>query len=392
MTRLSDPFDPAFLQAFGISRLGDITGLDTLGIPVWFAVRPNARSLSVSQGKGLSEYQAKISAVMESIEGAVAEQTRQHVVNFASINDMERSGGAIVPLAELARVHAAKLDRDAERAWVEGRSLVTGAPVSAPYELVGLDMRMKFPWDRESFQMTSQGLGAHFDRDLALRHALLELTEQDGSVSLDMFGLMDGRIREVTGYEGADARLDAALALLRSAGQEMRFLSLPGRFGLPVIAAVMSRKVGGRSGQLERTPGGTSCRLTIHDAMVSALLEAAQSRLTDIAGSRDDIPADRYRKHSKGMITQSCKTISLSDLQKQYAQGPVRDDPDWRQIVDKLLAAGAGDVWMFDLKTPVEGVHVVRVLASGLEASGGIFDEIPASSFLFRPESMGEPV
>ena len=37
----------------GITRLGNVTGLDRIGIPVVVAVRPNSRSVSVSQGKGL---------------------------------------------------------------------------------------------------------------------------------------------------------------------------------------------------------------------------------------------------------------------------------------------------------------------------------------------------
>ncbi len=71
-------FDPELLRRFGITRVGDVTGLDIVGIPVWFAVRPNSRGLSVSQGKGLVPAQARLSAVMEAIEGAVAEDTRRH--------------------------------------------------------------------------------------------------------------------------------------------------------------------------------------------------------------------------------------------------------------------------------------------------------------------------
>jgi ribosomal protein S12 methylthiotransferase accessory factor YcaO len=46
----------------GITRLGNITGLDRIGIPVAIAVRPNSRSVSVSQGKGLELPQALASA------------------------------------------------------------------------------------------------------------------------------------------------------------------------------------------------------------------------------------------------------------------------------------------------------------------------------------------
>src|SRR5713226_979938 len=58
----------------GITRLGNITGLDRIGIPVAVAVRPNSRSVSVSQGKGLDLPQAMASALMEACEGFHAEE------------------------------------------------------------------------------------------------------------------------------------------------------------------------------------------------------------------------------------------------------------------------------------------------------------------------------
>src|SRR5215470_16618299 len=62
------------MAAFGITRLGNITGLDRIGIPVAVAVRPNSRSVSVSQGKGLELPQAMASALMEACEGFHAEE------------------------------------------------------------------------------------------------------------------------------------------------------------------------------------------------------------------------------------------------------------------------------------------------------------------------------
>ncbi|TGV60738.1 hypothetical protein EN803_38435, partial [Mesorhizobium sp. M2D.F.Ca.ET.160.01.1.1] len=37
----------------GITRVANVTGLDRIGIPVVMVCRPNARSLAVSQGKGI---------------------------------------------------------------------------------------------------------------------------------------------------------------------------------------------------------------------------------------------------------------------------------------------------------------------------------------------------
>src|SRR5262245_10838905 len=46
-----DRIKPHF-ASLGITRLGEITGLDSLGIPVALATRPNSFSLSVNLGKG----------------------------------------------------------------------------------------------------------------------------------------------------------------------------------------------------------------------------------------------------------------------------------------------------------------------------------------------------
>ena len=50
------------LPQLGITRLANVSGLDTIGIPVVMSVRPLSRSLSVSQGKGLDLDSAKVSA------------------------------------------------------------------------------------------------------------------------------------------------------------------------------------------------------------------------------------------------------------------------------------------------------------------------------------------
>jgi ribosomal protein S12 methylthiotransferase accessory factor YcaO len=37
---------------FGITRVADVTGLDCIELPVFMAVRPHSRGVSVAQGKG----------------------------------------------------------------------------------------------------------------------------------------------------------------------------------------------------------------------------------------------------------------------------------------------------------------------------------------------------
>ena len=60
---------PLIWDTFGISRVANITGLDNINIPTYTAIRPLSKLVTTSQGKGITHDLAKISAIMESIEG-----------------------------------------------------------------------------------------------------------------------------------------------------------------------------------------------------------------------------------------------------------------------------------------------------------------------------------
>ena len=59
----------------GLTRLADITGLDSVGIPVVLSVRPQSGYLSVDGGKGFTPAAAAASAAMECFERHAGEQT-----------------------------------------------------------------------------------------------------------------------------------------------------------------------------------------------------------------------------------------------------------------------------------------------------------------------------
>src|SRR2546423_772702 len=52
----------------GITRVANVTGLDSVGIPVVMVCRPNSRSVAVSQGKGIDLGSAHASGLMEAAE------------------------------------------------------------------------------------------------------------------------------------------------------------------------------------------------------------------------------------------------------------------------------------------------------------------------------------
>ena len=91
-----------YLPVMGITRVANVTGLDSVGIPVVMVTRPNSRSVSVSQGKGVDLAAAKASGVMESIESYHAESI-DLPLKLGSHEDL-RYKNAIVDVERLPRL------------------------------------------------------------------------------------------------------------------------------------------------------------------------------------------------------------------------------------------------------------------------------------------------
>src|ERR1700754_2717074 len=103
------------LAPFGITRAGDRPPRDTIASPVWFGGRPNARLYSVSHGRGLTQAQARVSAITAAVEGAVAEPTRPLVAAFGTPAEMKGRGRNLVPLRRLARCNVAAFNNRNQR-------------------------------------------------------------------------------------------------------------------------------------------------------------------------------------------------------------------------------------------------------------------------------------
>ena len=352
--------DQLDLPALGITRIGDHTGLDIVGLPVWFAARPNSRGLAVSQGKGMTDEQARLSAAMEAVETAYAERCETLVRFVGSLDDLTAQGLAAVPFERLLRTASAQVDPRRIYAWVPGTVLGSGVPVYAPYDLVGIDYREGDLWDHESFHMTSIGLAAHGDRDRAIRHALFEVIENDATAALEIFGFSE-RLAEPLPEIAGSTELEAALGKVTAAGLTVRFCRLRGAVDLPVIGCFVGRDVAGPGGNGVAYTAGFACRVDIADAALAALLEAVQSRLTDIAGARDDILAEAFTPASYDIGAQLPETRLAGRQQRPTG------DPDTTTAA--LQAAGIDEVYVFDLAPPGP-VSVVRVLVPDLQSPG----------------------
>lgn len=361
--------DPAFLEQFGITRVGDLTGLDRIGIPVWFACRPNSRGLSVSQGKGLSHAQARISAVMEAVEGAIAEQTGPLIERTGSIASMRKDGYAIIPLERMQRCRASRIAEDRERSWVQGYCFSSGEAIHAPYELVGLDMRVDSPWDHHSFLMSTIGLAAGASLEQAALHGVCELIENDATTMVDLLGVRASRSRGIDCSRTAHSGLASAISLVEASGMKAGFFEVTGVIPVPVVACFIESPFHSARKEAVGIAAGFACRPFAADAALAALMEAVQSRLTKIAGSREDLSDASYRKGRSRLPEPGGESIPVDELAMTGADALRDDEPGMlRSIIRLLVSSTAADkVYLFPLHQEDPGFTVVRALIPDLE-------------------------
>jgi ribosomal protein S12 methylthiotransferase accessory factor len=345
------------LQRFGISRVGDLTGLDTIGVPVWFACRPNSRSLTVAQGKGTSHEAAWISAVGESIESAVAETADFALSQPMSMAEAQLRGFAPIDLSMQARCDETHLGPNEKLTWVSGTNLRTRQSVVAPYELVGMDMRMDATWNRTSFRMSSTGLACHFNCDTAICHALEELIEDD---ALETVGPRSKRPPFLIDRKSTSQQLQDIEACISHNGFGLAFHQINTLIDVPVIRATLKTLGTNEDGHPEYM--GCACAESVSAAALPAALEAIQTRLTLIAGSRDDLQAKGYQHFS---FTTPWLWPTATLCLKEPASNK-NASLRLKALMEKLRDGEVENVYVFKLASFDFGLHVVRVLADNL--------------------------
>jgi len=280
------------LAEFGITRLATITGLDTLGIPVITVVRPLGRSLSVSQGKGTTAELAAVSGIMESIETFHAEQRRPPAAR-RDLFECKRDGAFASPSGLTVRADA-KLTEDRQVAWVEGEELFGGDRAFIPEELFDLDFSRRGP--PPVFLSSSNGLASGNTRLEAIVHGLCEVIERDQisfwSVEEDF--LQPKADRGVRLDTVTDPVCRGLIDQCRGAGLEVAVTYVTTNIDLPVFACTIADRHHATPYPQQATGHGAHPIAPI--ALARAITEAAQSRLTHIAGLREDLTWGRYRR------------------------------------------------------------------------------------------------
>jgi len=360
-----------WLGEMGITRVANITGLDRLGIPVVMAVRPNSRSVSVSQGKGCDIDAAKASAVMESIETWHAERIRLPL-RFGSATDLRSAGLEVADPEELPRTGQQGFTRDTPIFWIQARNLLDERHIWLPHEMVSTDYTLPQPPGAGFFAANTNGLASGNTTDEALCHAIFEVVERDAEALWRQGPVRDQCARGVDPASVDDPVCRELLERFERAGLEIRIWDTSCDTGIAGFVCLAA----GDHADWADPEFGAGCHPARGVALSRALTEAAQARTTYIAGSRDDIGAQPYRWDQRRQRRSHCRALMNRHRPiRRFGDVPTFDDArttgDLHWSLERLRAIGIRQVLAVDLGRPQIGLPVVKVVIPGLEGAFG---------------------
>lgn len=324
-------------------------------------MRPLSRALSVHQGKGASNADAQLGALLEAVESDAAEHFAAHgpVCRIADLPKNERPDD----IADFA----ARRDRPpaAEQAyqWVEAEDLLTGGRLHVPFEVASLDFTRGLP---SRFDRASNGLATGATREEALTTALHEIIERDAVIEWSSGGLIRCTAASLRTETVPFDWLRYWTERLNAAGVALSVYSIPSLTGSPVFVCELSE----RSHEVAayHLNAGYACHCDPEVALFKALAEAVQGRATYIAGAREDL-FWFYRAAPRGQALARFGLPLASGMSgvgwDSIAPGPVGS----RAFAQALARAGYPRIAVLDIAEP-EGLSVVRAFAYGIGSTG----------------------
>jgi len=356
-----------FLAQMGITRLANVTGLDTIGVPVVMACRPNSRSLAVAQGKGLDLDAAKASAAMESIESYHAERITLPL-KFSSYREF-RAGHPVVDVEQLPRAAASRFHPDLPILWIEGEDWLRRDKVWLPYQLVHTAYCSSHAFDVTSFAASSTGLASGNHLLEAASHGICEVVERDAHMLWSHLPEQDQEARRI---DLNTIHHPDCLELVRRyhhAGVAVAVWDVTSRVGLAAFHCTIAER---SEDPLRRlyAAAGSGCHPVRHIALLRALTEAAQSRLTAISGARDDMLRHTYVGYRDPDNLLHFRTRASIPGSRCFSDVPSFEADSFEEDVAWELGciqkAGFHRVIVLDLTHKEFGLPVVRVVIPGM--------------------------
>ena len=305
----------------GLTRTSNITHLDRIKIPVFTSVRPLAEegAVSVYAGKGPTEIHAKVSSIMEAVERYSAEMqvNDKTIVKKYDEKDCINPEDLILPKDSY---------NNEEIEWSEGYSVITGEKIFIPSNAVF------HPYNKEKikhiFLSNTNGLASGNTLEEAIFHGMMEVVERD---SWSLFEAFKENKKEINCDNSTNEYIQSLINKFTEANVSIKLIDLTSENDIPTIGAV-SEDLSLKDPALLTLGIGTHLNPEI--AAIRAISEVAQSRATQIHGTREDTTRanllretgyERMKRLNKHWFRESKEKIDLNDM-KDYSQDTFKEN------------------------------------------------------------------
>ena len=360
------------LRTAGITRLTEITDLDRIKIPVFSAIRPTAQegSVSVYAGKGATREQAKASAMMEGFERYSAERqdadnertfvdTYNNLNNKQDINVLDPKDLLLPKNFTTQNVENSRLE------WIEANDIISEETIYVPSNAVFhpyIPTREVQPSPIAIFKGNTNGLASGNIIEESVLHGIFEVVERD---AWSIFELTKRNKKEINQDTIENDIINELFSKFNDEGIEIKLMDITADLKITTVAASADDTVLKDPALLTL---GVGTHLDPNIAVIRALTEVAQSRATQIHGTREDtIRADFMRKsgydHMKKMnrhyFQKEETTIDLGDIEDKSSNSIKKDI---ETSIEEVQKAGFEQILYTDLTREEIGINVARVI------------------------------
>jgi ribosomal protein S12 methylthiotransferase accessory factor len=353
------------LKYAGVTRIAEITHLDRIGIPVYSAIRPGAAegAVSIYAGKGATKSQAKASAMMEAFERYSAELQKMDSKKIISIpyhaEKCIEPSSLILP----QNINPKNQQIDwimATNAHNDKKELIPANAVYHPFQPIdGIHL----------FKSNTNGLASGNVLEEAVFHGIMEVIERD---AWSIFESNKKPKPEIDLSKTENSLIKNLSSKFSESGVNVRIFNIIADINISTMVAVADDTILKDPALLTI---GVGTHLDPEIAVIRALTEVAQSRATQIHGTREDtdramvmrkIGYERMKRLNKHYFTESEETTDLSAIENRSTSS---FKTDLEISLHELTKFGFEEVFYVDITRPEINIPVVRVIIPGLEVS-----------------------
>lgn len=371
-TRAKSPQDTLqrilpLLSEFGISSLSYDSSLQTLPLPVYQCVRPYGKSITVTQGKGLTDDLSKISALMESIEFSQAENLPPATC-IATYEELKKNQVIAIDPRQLATYSDDRL-LHLPITWMQGLDLHQKTPVLLPRAYFDMDFTRSYP-ENLFIKAISNGLASGNTWSEAVVHGLLELIERHGIGKTKKMTIAD-RVAQLVDVDTIVSNSNMPqLKNIFNAAKELNYKilieNLTHDFGLPCFHCEIHYENLFTSHSAVYPFSGAGCHFDKEIALSRAVTEAVQSAVTIIASAKDNLHINNLPQPGPlGYPAEAKATLDYAAIQN--APSTLSFEDDLQFLLQHLKEHGFQEAYVVDISSQQFNIPVAFVAVPGMK-------------------------